>query len=1153
MSSTSELGINLGNLQAYIMLLPTLRMIGFILPPANEIYHYMNDNELQAFLDIIASEIDRYFGKTFTAEQLDAFNYPCYRFIAKDMQDVSATLPDGLFRLFLDKTLTYKHSGGGLNLRNSNKYATAEFASSNVKNVSMRGGELDAATMEAMNAKSDADLIAQLRELKNGTGAAKEEFEQYLTHLGSNPATHERLTRIRRALGIANGPSSAAAVSANASKAQNAIAPSNRQISVPKVISSHLVNYLPSDITPDAKLAITSALVQLGEDKAFGLMEYAGYLGGKKISMIGGGQIIFVGNNGSTSQIPLDNALKVIASRRVNAKKIVEDNTKATYLLGHIRAQEQFFIKIREEMTRHKGENIIAALRNFFEEFKPSMLDAVAFAQAEKKYIDKIKEKQRKLISEYSMFSSTYIKNENLNAEISSVQQSYNIRRCVFGGAGAVSSIGGAVFHLYRRGYASAVGRVTGWTKAPPPPPPTQSASRPQRFQEEGKMTQKCTSNQHVVLKPGGVANYGTIDVEAQPARTEQICTPGALWGQSCKQVTTEATLATTRPRTVAEAGGALPQNPASELQCLDIVCVEGLRWNNNKQDCEAVACPAEQAFVQTGIDPKTLDGTGVCQLAKAPRMGEEISWGQFAYSFLPFTGEVRGKQVPCDQAGPTNLQCWSSWVQNKQIDIGRGLGSLAGYTFERGGEGIQFAVNAFGVTGDLGITGALVHGTRRSVEWTYRGWKQFESDKSEIEEMKDFVIEMNKIKTQLNEQIEIATFQFMVAQFFKYILPQIQELKLGLTTKITLNNKGNPTKNKNGKIIREEFVQGTPEADEANERMLAYLSTMISISKMDELWDKLKLQEKYEKNMQRQFGEPRPAGLLTGPQNAAEAKAEAKAAAEAAAEAEAASQAAVRKLSAKDWFELFLPHFMSSILRDLQQEDTKGEAGSTLMERVKRTIARNIKERNNSQALQQIRILEGQLKETITGSKGVTGFEEILKKYETITKGRGSSQIAQDFNYVVSCFESVGQSYKARQEAAAAAAALQKQKEETDKMLAAKEAKAVKNATRDLEEKVKVAERERNAAQRERNAVAAQRERNAAAQRERNAAAQRERNAAARAVPPPANARVAPAAPPAARANNNTAGGQIRNRETRRGGGGKRKVNRKTRRSRKH
>lgn len=93
----------------------------------------MNDNELQAFLDIIASEIDRYFGKTFTAEQLDAFNYPCYRFIAKDMQDVSATLPDGLFRLFLDKTLTYKHSGGGLNLRNSNKYATAEFASSNVK------------------------------------------------------------------------------------------------------------------------------------------------------------------------------------------------------------------------------------------------------------------------------------------------------------------------------------------------------------------------------------------------------------------------------------------------------------------------------------------------------------------------------------------------------------------------------------------------------------------------------------------------------------------------------------------------------------------------------------------------------------------------------------------------------------------------------------------------------------------------------------------------------------------------------------------------------------------------------------------------------------------------------------------------------------
>jgi hypothetical protein len=426
--------------------------------------------------------------------------------------------------------------------------------------------------------------------------------------------------------------------------------------------------------------------------------------------------------------------------------------------------------------------------------------------------------------------------------------------------------------------------------------------------------------------------------------------------------------------------------------------------------------------------------------------------------------------------------------------------------------------------------------------------WKLWVS----IEEMKDFVIEMNRIKTQLNEQIEIATFQFMVAQFFKYILPQIEELKLGFTTKITMNNKGNPLKNKNGKIIREEFEQGTPEAIEANERILAYLSSMISIDKMNTLWDKLKLQEKYEQDIQSQFRETRPGGLLLTANSTAPSARQAFA---------GFNQAAPQGLTAKDWFELFLPHFMSSVLKDLQQIDTKGEAGSTLMERVKRTIARNIKEKNNSPALQQIRILEGQLTKAIKDN-GETEFKKILEKYYTITKGRGVSQIAEDFNYVVSCFESVGQSYKAKQEAAAAAAALQKQKEETDKRLAAEQAAAIKAATAPLQAQLDAAKKERNAAaataaQRERNAAVAQRERNAAAQRERNAAAQRERNAKAKAPtapappPPPAAPSAPPAALPAPSAKNNTAGGQIRNRETRRGGGRKRRMNRKTRRSR--
>ena len=53
-----HLGINLGNLKAYTMVLPTLRMMGFTLPTPEEIYLYTDDNVLQTFLDLIANEMN---------------------------------------------------------------------------------------------------------------------------------------------------------------------------------------------------------------------------------------------------------------------------------------------------------------------------------------------------------------------------------------------------------------------------------------------------------------------------------------------------------------------------------------------------------------------------------------------------------------------------------------------------------------------------------------------------------------------------------------------------------------------------------------------------------------------------------------------------------------------------------------------------------------------------------------------------------------------------------------------------------------------------------------------------------------------------------------------------------------------------------------
>jgi len=116
----------------------------------------------------------------------------------------------------------------------------------------MRGGELDAAAMEAMNAKSNDLLIAQLRELQKGPPTAKEELEQYLTHLGSNPEKHERLTIIKRALGIANGPSSAAAPAAPQPNARPSAALANRSARVP---FSSVSGILSTKTTETAELA----------------------------------------------------------------------------------------------------------------------------------------------------------------------------------------------------------------------------------------------------------------------------------------------------------------------------------------------------------------------------------------------------------------------------------------------------------------------------------------------------------------------------------------------------------------------------------------------------------------------------------------------------------------------------------------------------------------------------------------------------------------------------------------------------------------------------------------------------------------------------------------------------------------------------------
>ena len=431
--SCGELRIDLRVLDTYANFLPLLRMMGFNLPPVNEVYFYVDNDNLAAFLDIIAFEIDDFL-QQFTHQQIRNVAFPYYFSLFNGIKQTCAVLPNSSFLHFLDQALRFKNNGGAYNVNSKtfNKYATAEFADES----SMRGGELDQAAKEAMNAKSDDDLIDQLRELQKGPPAAKEELQQYLAHLGSKPATHDRLSKIMRALGMASAPSSAAAAPASNARASasNVPAPQPRStLAVPAAPIQFNIQNLQGTLSPYLAQGTTILQIQSGLDDLAKIAEDPKLGPAKAWNIARGlqkkGEIVSMG--GGKATIKTKSGAEVTYTYR----KILIDEEGAD-----LRSEEEAIISAKEKFLLTKlgvktffdvltsefsngGENVKRICKSFFEKFKPSFEEAGSFAESINMAIEEERTSKKKFVEKYSFRrnpanSQNYSKKENDAASV---------------------------------------------------------------------------------------------------------------------------------------------------------------------------------------------------------------------------------------------------------------------------------------------------------------------------------------------------------------------------------------------------------------------------------------------------------------------------------------------------------------------------------------------------------------------------------------------------------------------------------------------------------------------------------------------------------------------------------------------------------------
>ena len=850
-----HLGINLGNLKAYTMVLPTLRMMGFTLPTPEEIYLYTDDNVLQTFLDLIANEMYEFYSKEFTREQIQQLiNNPYYNMLANDIEDVCAVLPDSLFLRFLDKILVFKQSGGdGSNSKSYNKYTTAEFKTEEDVVGGMRGGELDQAQMDAMNAKTDEVLIPELQALFASGDAAKTEVLQYLEHLRSNPA---RLDKIRKALGIP-APPDAAPVAAPVAAPANAApvapvapvapaAPANaapaapvapvaapasqsNTLALPSKLLMKWGEYVDPKLKPENKQQLGEQLALLTEKRSDQLMIYAVHFG-SRLAGIAGDSMILTTSSSKQEIITIEAAINLVEQNRdIDITSALILRRKADFLSIYD-AQTQFFELLNKELSTNGGANIKIACKEFFKDFKPAMVSAVDIATGLAAFKQTIFKKKTNLIKKFGVTSvnTTQFKTNNaaLNKAVQNTITAASAKAGVYGGVAGVSNLGFMAFHLMRRGYTP--DSITPNMIRKKPVTTTSNTTTVQATQPKLYQNQPVCGIESRPVSTGAPLNYG------------QKLVPGYVIPQNCGTLgwvvgcTPAQTVPDTlRPRTEAEAveEGHLPENAASDFECRPKTCVRNMNWHHGQNQCiPRVPDDPEKEWEMTGIN--TLSGNGEGREVDKrfkERMGEETTFLQFIGSCLTLgLYNPTGQPKQCSKSSLFNIQCWQSWVGEGGTQVVRGLGTVAGYGMEAGGSAIRTGLWLARGTGDLALVSSALIGARGSLNHTTTEWRQLRDAMAEISQLESFVTKMEQIKTGLDAAIEKATTEYMCAIFKKYILPDIQQMKINLTS-ITKVVAGQPP-------VQEIPEAGSTDAINLNRQIILELAKICDVTVMEEL-----------------------------------------------------------------------------------------------------------------------------------------------------------------------------------------------------------------------------------------------------------------------------------------------------------------------------
>ena len=894
-------------------------------------------------------------------------------------------------------------------------------------------------------------------------------------------------------------------------------------------------DYLDPKLKPENKQQLGEQLALLTEKKSDQLMIYAIHFG-SRLAGIAGDSMILTTSSSRQEIITIDAAINLVEQNRdIDIDNALILRRKADFLSIYD-AQTQFFSLLTRELSTNGGANIKIACKVFFKSFKPNMVDAVNIATGLAAFKQTIFKKKTNLIKKFGVTSinTTQFKTNNaaLNKAVQNTITAASAKAGVYGGVAGVSNLGFMAFHLMRRGYTP--DSITPNMIRKKPVTTTPSTTIVQATQPKLYQNQPVCGIESRPVSTGVPLNYGQKLVPGYVI-PENCGTLG--WALGCTPAQTVPD--TLRPRTEAEAieEGHLAENPPSDFECREKTCVRNMNWNHGQNQCvPRIPEDPEKEWKMTGINPLSGNGEG-SEVDKQfkERMGEETTFLQFIGSCVTLgLYNPTGQEKLCSKSSIFNLQCWQSWVGEGGTQVVRGLGTVAGYGMEAGGSAIRTGLWLARGTGDLAVVSSTLIGTRLSLNHTTAEWRQLRDAMAEITQLESFVEKMEQIKTGLDAAIERATTEYMCAIFKKYILPDIQQMKINLTS---------ITKVVDGKAVQETPEVGSAEANNLNRQIILELAKICDMKVMEELAEKLQFDQKLDESRKPKQAGPVPVALVRDTAGAAPGVA----------------PPPQYKMTDLDWFRLFLPHYTTRYMTEFQKASGTGEeaAKKSKEEILKEAISHNIASGKSSMidanTMTNLQTKYGQLREMIGSynepdpkKKGqytaeLASFQSIIKHYEELSK-ISVVDAGRDWAVLKEGFAFVGSSLKARQEAAAAAEINRQQKAQEATNMAAAIAAAKAPLERELEEARKRTEQvAKNAAaakdlavERARGEAAKEalaRERTAANAISR-AAAQAAANALARssaaATPGPRLApRPAPSAP-----SGNSRGGQLRNRE---------------------